>query len=156
MDKYEELEKLNDLKQKGVISEDEFNEKKKLILNAADAEVNPASGSYFAIKPHYQRAFTKFDNIIEDYKRTKIKPGSTKFLSWNWAAFFFSSLWALFKAQWVLFLISVIGNICAGAGTLLCALYGDFYEYYKFKTGKTSLWLIGKAIDELAEISEIK
>jgi len=153
-DNYEELEKLNDLKQKGIITEEEFNAKKQEILGNKTGKSEPKKSSYESLKPHYQKVFRKFDAIVDRFKATN--KVSKNFMSWNWAAFCFTALWALSKRQWFL---AIFGILFAGLsfvipyvgiGLIVIPLWADFFEYYKFKTGKTTIWSFDKAVREIA------
>lgn len=144
---YEDLEKLNDLKQKGIITEEEFNTKKKEILKGGQSTNNTYPGQPTpqidnTLNPYWQKIFCEFDNLFNQAKKTGIIPGFSAFWKWNWAAFFFGGFWMLYKRQWAWFFFLLIpaiftyGIIYSIAG----GLHGNFFEYYKYRTGKSFFW----------------
>lgn len=94
---FEALEKLADLKQKGIINEEEFNQKKKELLNVQEKlssspqtstlnDNSKVSSSNFNISNYYQEEFNLIKNSNEDYKG-----------KFNWFAFVLNFLWFFFK-----------------------------------------------------------
>jgi len=100
--------------------------------------------------------FRKFDTIVDRFKTTN--KVSKNFMSWNWAAFFFTTLWALSKGQWFLAIFGIVFAALSlwmpyiGLGLIAIPLWADFFEYYKFKTGKTTIWSFDKAVREIAAL----
>lgn len=154
---YEELEKLNDLKVKGIITEDEFNAKKQEILGNITIQREQEKKAYESFNSHYQRAFRRYDAVIKEAKYTGKYPGFNKLAGWNWGAFFFGPFWMLYKKRFIDFviyvLLFVIGLGVGGAIFLIpgvywfaFAIWGDFYEYYRQKTGKVVSWKAPKTM----------
>jgi hypothetical protein len=154
-DIYDDLEKLDNLRKKGIITEEEFNIKKKELLNKGsqptDIKNNTENDIYASYDPHYQNAFKKFDAIILECKKNKIEPHLiVKFFNWNWAGFFFGPLWAFYKKQWSYAIVILILSIFLWIPWIFPGLQGDFYEYYRAKTGKTWFWRPITAFREIA------
>jgi len=155
-DNYEELEKLNDLKQKGIITEEEFNAKKQEILGSGD-DKQEKKETYATFNSHYQKAFKRYDAIMREAKGSGKYPGFNKLASWNWGAFFFGPFWMLYRKRFIDFVI-YIGLIVIGLATggvllpiagmywFVFAIWGDFYEYHHHKTGKVVSWKTPQAM----------
>lgn len=150
-DDYTKLEKLNDLKQKGIITEEEFNAKKQEILGNKNNQPEPQKTTYDSFNSHYQKMFQRYDAVIKEVKATGKNPGLSKLWGWNWGAFWFGPFWLLYKKRNVDFIIYTVLVIIgfASGGVLLpfsgiywftFALWGDFYEYYHLKMGKVVSW----------------
>lgn len=157
--KYEELEKLSELKQKGILTEEEFLKKKQEILESQPKMEESAKftqkDQYASLNDHQKKAFIKFDQIIKNAKETGKMPGNTALWYWNWAAFFFGPFWFIAKGRFVdlivYIIIIIIGIVTGGAFLPVAGIYcfgfafwGDFLEYYKFKTGKKTWWITPK------------
>lgn len=89
------------------------------------------------LKPYYRNVFAKIE-----------KNGGRFQATWNWAAFFFGSIWYLVKGMWAKALIYfvawlVVGTLTAGlgilAGWILMGIIGN-YDYYLKERRGTQLW----------------
>ena len=149
-DNYEDLEKLNDLKQKGIITEEEFNAKKReILLKSQHVPKQVQKETYSSLNSHYQKVFQRYDAVTKEAKEIDKYPGFNKLASWNWGAFFFGPFWLLYRKRFIDFSI-YLGLVILGytvyrplliVAIIYCfsfAIWGDFYEYYKLKTGKAS------------------
>jgi hypothetical protein len=153
-DIYDDLEKLDNLKKKGIITEEEFNNKKKDLLSKGNQPINVSSNTaddiYASFNPHYKEAFKKFDAFFLECKKNKIEPKTMiKIFNWNWAGFFFGPLWAFYKKQWNYAVFILIISLIIGIPWIFPGFQGDFYEYYRVKTGKTWFWVPRTAMREI-------
>lgn len=87
-----------------------------------------------ALKPYYQIEFQKMEDSQLAYKG-----------KWNWAAFFWSWIWALTKGLWLSAVIWIAACVfTAGfAGLVMPFVYGfrgNMQYYMTFKTGKQSIF----------------
>lgn len=154
-DIYDDLEKLNNLRQKGIITEEEFNNKKKEFLSkgnqSIDVKRNTSEDIYAGYNHHYQEAFKKFDAYLLECKKNKTEPKTMiKLFNWNWAGFFFGPLWALYKKCWGYAIFIIILSLLVGIPWIIPGFQGDFFEYYRVKTGKTFFWRPSTAIREIS------
>jgi hypothetical protein len=154
-DIYDDLEKLDNLKKKGVITEEEFNNKKKELLSKGNPSISESNNKdndiYAGYSNHYQEAFKKFDAYILECKKNKIEPKTMfKLFNWNWAGFFFGPFWAFYKKQWNLAVYILILSLIIGIPWIYPAFWGDFHEYYRVKTGKLWFWLPRTALREIS------
>lgn len=68
------------------------------------------------LSPYYQAEFTKIHESKEVYSG-----------KWNWAAFFFGTLWAIAKGLWLSVIVTIILNvITAGFASILIVFYYGF------------------------------
>lgn len=84
------------------------------------AQPTPVYG-FGGLSPYYQHEFYQIAVSGELYKG-----------KWNWAAFFFGSLWALTKGAWLTFLIQIlislaIGGLTCGYGSPLILVFPIIY-----------------------------
>lgn len=159
IDDYTKLEKLNDLKQKGIITEEEFNTKKQEILGNKNHQPEPQkttltqSQDSTSLKStsetpnqHYMKVYAKFDALINEYQSTKKTPSLKQYWSWNWAAFLLGVFWSLYKKLWgwvMIWIFLMILALPAGLFPIFPvlhfaqSLWADFYMYHRYKTGHT-------------------
>lgn len=92
MDKYEQLEKLADLKSKGILNDGEYEEQKAKLLAQRMTHSNSgmqASSTPISLNPYWETEFAKIEEVgLQAYKK------------FNWPAFFFSWIWAFTKGLW--------------------------------------------------------
>ncbi len=95
--------------------------RKNSVLYCEDGE--PALTDFRGFARYWQQEFTKIQETGEIYKG-----------KWNWAAFFFGSIWALTKGCWLPALIAIIGSICTYGivGVIYLFIFGirGNYMYY--------------------------
>lgn len=90
----------------------------------------PESAEYVGLPAYHQNVFRRFDEAGGGFDAT-----------WNWAAFFFGSLWYFSKGIWVKALIQVgILIFTAGLGFFLvwiyCGIAGNYDYYLLARRGK--------------------
>jgi hypothetical protein len=93
MDKYTQLEKLAELKTKGILTEAEYEEQKGKLLAqripVRDGGTAQPTVAVETLSPYWQTEFAKIDEVgLQAYKK------------WNWPAFFFVWIWAFTKGLW--------------------------------------------------------
>lgn len=76
---------------------------------------------FAGLSPYYQQEFGQIAASGESYKG-----------KWNWAAFFFGSVWALTKGAWATFLVHlvivlVVGGVTCGFGLPLIIIFPIIY-----------------------------
>jgi hypothetical protein len=92
MDKYEQLEKLADLKTKGILNDTEYEEQKTKLLAQRMTQLNSgtqASTTSIALNPYWEAEFAKIEEV-----------GLPAYKKFNWPAFFFTWIWAFTKGLW--------------------------------------------------------
>ena len=98
MDKYTQLEKLAELKTKGILTDTEYEEQKaKLLAQRTPTQSTPTQSTGTAqptvavatLSPYWQTEFTKIDEV-----------GLQAYRKFNWPAFFFVWIWAFTKGLW--------------------------------------------------------
>lgn len=84
------------------------------------------------LKPYYQQEFAKIRDSREAYKG-----------KWNWAAFFWSWIWAFSKGLWMMALIVIGGTLLTEGllGFIFCIFMGfrGNYLYYNLVTKNNQL-----------------
>jgi len=94
MDKYEQLEKLAELKQKGILTDDEYEQQKAKLLSqryitSATGVASQSLAPMESLPPYWQTEFGRVDELgLQAYKK------------FNWPAFFFTWIWAFTKGLW--------------------------------------------------------
>jgi hypothetical protein len=82
------------------------------------------------LSKYYQQQFVKIYESEESYKG-----------KWNWSAFFFGSIWSLFKGCWLSALLSMIlifitFGLAAPVFWIMCGYRGNWIYYNKFVKDK--------------------
>lgn len=89
---------------------------------------------YSHLSEYYQQEFEKISDTNETYKG-----------KWNWAAFFFSFLWAFSKGLWLPAIITVVGSfLTQGIFALICSIIfgirGNYMFYNKIVKGEQKIF----------------
>ena len=92
------------------------------------------SKDWSGLKDYYQTAFSEFEK----------NPQSGLQVKWNWAAFFFSSIWYLVRGMPLKGVIFIILNLISGFTlgffiAVYAGLYGT-YDFYLLKAKGKQLW----------------
>jgi hypothetical protein len=93
MDKYTQLEKLAELKTKGILTDAEYDEQKAKLLAQRVPTLHTGTAQPTVVtetlSPYWQNEFARIDEI-----------GLPAYKKFNWPAFFFVWIWAFTKGLW--------------------------------------------------------
>lgn len=136
---FESLEKLAELRQKGIITEEEFNLKKKEILNiqvsseqsTTDSNIsdkNKIQNNNFFESPYYQEEFKLIRDSNGEYRG-----------KFNWYAFILNFVWYFLNGMPKHGVFLLIHNLI---GTIILPVVGTFVFVFIFTSGDVETFII--------------